>query len=420
MFRMMQLSLVALTALTLPLAAQTKVVRASRMLDVESGRIVRNPVVVIDGERIARVGGKVPRGAEVIDLGDVTILPGLTDMHVHLAYDIGGDWTNRPVREMEGEAALRAAHNARVTLLAGFTTVRDLGASDFVNVSLRRGIEAGLVEGPRVWPSGYSLGITGGHCDVTGFIPGVLETGPEQGVGDGPDMLVRAERYQIKHGAKVIKICATAGVLSFEGSVGAQQLSIEEMKAIVDEANRHGMKVAAHAHGTEGIKAAVRAGVTSIEHGSMLDDEAIQLMKEHGTYLVPTTYLVDAIDLDALPAPIRAKAETVLPRARESLKRAIAAGVKIAFGTDAAVYPHGDNAREFAVLVERGMSPIDAIRSATTVAAELLGVDDRGKIVAGRLADLVAVPGNPLEEIRALEHVVFVMKGGKVFKMEKM
>jgi imidazolonepropionase-like amidohydrolase len=253
---------------------------------------------------------------------------------------------------------------------------------------------------------------------VTGFAPGVLELTPKDGVADGPWEVVQAVRYQIKHGAEVIKTCATAGVLSLEGPVGAQQYSYEELKAMVDEAARHGVKVAAHAHGADGIKAAVRAGVASIEHGSTLDEEAIALMKEHGTYLVPTTYLVDRINLAVLPPLVRAKAETILPIARESLKRAIAAGVKIAFGTDAGVFPHGENAKEFAVYVKQGMSPLEALRSATLHAADLLGKKDRGVIEAARLADLVAVPGDPVRDITATERVSWVMLGGKVV-MEK-
>lgn len=395
-------------------AAQTTVVRAARMLDVVRGEMVTNPVVVIDGSRIVRVGGAVPAGATVIDLGAVTLLPGFIDAHTHLSYDISGDWVNRPVRALSGEAALRGAHNASLTLRAGFTTVRDVGSGSFVDVALMRAIDQGLVEGPRIIPAGHSLGITGGHCDVTGYIPGVLELGPEEGVADGVDGVLRAVRYQIKHGAKVIKICATAGVLSFEGPVGAQQFSEEEMRAIVEEAARHGLKVAAHAHGAEGIKAAVRAGVASIEHGSLLDDEGIQLMKERGTYLVPTTHLADVIALDQLPPPIRAKAEYVLPLAKANLRKAIAAGVKIAFGTDAAVYPHGDNAKEFAALVDRGMTPLEALRAGTVRAADLLGTPDRGAIAPGMLADLVAVRGDPLADIRATEQIAFVMKGGAV------
>lgn len=394
--------------------AQTTVIRADRMLDVASGRIVSGATVTVQDGRIVAVGGNVPRSAEVIDLGDVTLVPGLTDVHTHLSSDLEGDWNNRAVRETGADAALRAARNARITLLAGFTTVRDM--SGFPGVALMRAIDRGFVDGPRIYPGANSLGITGGHCDVTGYAPGIVETDFEDGVGDGTSGVLRAARYQIKHGAKFIKICATAGVLSFEGPVGAQQFSFDEMEAIVQEAGRHGMHVAAHAHGTEGINAAVRAGVRSIEHGSMLTDESIALMLERGTYLVPTTYLVGAIDMGALPPPIRQKAETILPLAVESVKRAVRAGVKIAFGTDAAVYPHGDNAKEFGVLVERGMTPIDALRSATVNAADLLGYEDRGQIAPGFLADIIAVPGNPLEDIRVMEDVRFVMKGGVVYK----
>lgn len=398
-----------------PAVGQTSVVRADRLLDVVSGRIVSPAVVVVDNGRITRVGGGVPGGAEVIDLGDVTLVPGLTDLHTHLSADIEGDWTNRAVRETDADAALRGARNARRTLMAGFTTVRDM--SGFAGVALKRAIDNGFVPGPRIFAGAYPLSITGGHCDVTGFAPGILETDFEGGVADGPFGMLRAARYQIKHGAQFIKICATAGVLSFEGPVGAQQFTEEEMQVVAEEAARHGMHVAAHAHGTEGINAAVRAGVRTIEHGSMLTDESIQLMLEHGTYLVPTTYLVGAIDLDALPPPIRQKAETIIPLAVESVRRAIRAGVPIAYGTDAGVFPHGDNGKEFAVLVDRGMTPIDAIRSATTTAAEILGAEDRGQIAQGFVADMVAVTGNPLERIADIENVVFVMKDGEVFRM---
>lgn len=398
-------------------AATPIVIRAARMLDVVTGRMVADPAVVVEGRTITAVNpDRLPAGAEILDLGDMTLLPGFIDLHTHLAYDIGGDWVTRPVTETPADVAFRAAKNARTTLLAGFTTVRDVGSSGFADVALGKAVDAGFVPGPRVFPSGHALGITGGHCDVTGFAPGILEMGPEQGIADGPDEVLKAVRYQIKHGVKSIKICATAGVLSFEESVGAQQFSEEEMRVIVEEAARHGMGVAAHAHGTVGINAAVRAGVASIEHGSLLDAESIRLMKENGTFLVPTTYLVDAIDLAALPPGIREKTEYILPRARENLRAAIREGVKIGFGTDAAVYPHGDNAREFAVLVGLGMSPLEALRSATVRATELLRVSDRGVVEAGRLADIIAVPGNPLEDISVTERVGFVMKGGEVFK----
>jgi imidazolonepropionase-like amidohydrolase len=401
----------------LPTAGQTTVVHAARMLDVERGTIVHDVAVSVEGGHIVAIGhGPPAEGVTVIDLGDVTLLPGLMDAHTHLGYDLEGDWVNRPVKETPADIALRAARNARLTLHAGFTTVRDVGSGGFADVALMRAIDRGFVEGPHVIPAGHALGITGGHCDLTGFAPGIAETGPEEGIADGPEGVLRALRYQVKHGAHVIKFCATAGVLSFEGPVGAQQFSDEEMRTIVEEATRHGLKVAAHAHGTEGIKAAVRAGVSSIDHGSMLDDEAVRLMVEHGTYLVPTSYLASVIDVDALPPPIRSKAEFVLPRARESLGKAIASGVKIAYGTDAGVFPHGDNGKEFAVLVERGMTPIEAIRTATVYAADLLGVADRGRIAEGMRADLVAVRGDPLDDVRVLEDVVFVMKSGTVFR----
>ena len=396
-------------------APQPTVIRAARMLDLTAGRIVANPVIVVESDKISAVNpSSPPANARVVDLGDVTLLPGFMDLHTHLVGEISAASFIQPVTLTESDLAFNATANARKTLMAGFTTVRDFGGQ--VTVALSKAVDRGTVVGPRVVPSRESLGITGGHCDVTGFAPGILEQDPKGGVADGPWAVVQAVRYQIKHGAQVIKTCATAGVLSMEGPVGAQQYSEEELKAMVDEAARHGIKVAAHAHGTEGIKAAVRAGVASIEHGSMLDEEAIALMKQHGTYLVPTTYLVDRINLPVLPPLVRRKAETVLPLARESLKRAIAAGVKIAFGTDAGVYPHGENAKEFAVLVKQGMSPLDALRSATVNAADLLGVTDRGRIAAGKLADLVAVPGDPLRDITATERVSWVMQAGKIVK----
>ena len=401
-------------------SSERTVVGAARMLDVRSGAIIQNATVLVEKDRIKTVGiTEIPPEAQTIQLGDVTLLPGLIDTHTHLSKDLDREAFSRIVTEGPADYALRGSRNARRTLLAGFTTVRDVGSFDFVDVSLMRAVEKGLIEGPWIIPAGHALSITGGHCDVTGYAPGVRELGPESGVADGKEALLRAVRYQIKQGAKVIKTCATAGVLSFEGPVGAQQFSEEELRVIVSEAQRHGLKVAAHAHGTEGILASVRAGVASIEHGSVLNDEAIHLMKERGTYLVPTTYLADAIDLDVLPPHIRAKAEGLLPIAKESLRRAIRAGVPIAFGTDAGVYPHGDNAKEFAALVKAGMTPLEAIRAATLYATDLLGLSDRGVIEAGRLADLVAVPGNPLADVKVLEDVRFVMHGGRIVKQPK-
>jgi imidazolonepropionase-like amidohydrolase len=416
--------LATLLAASMPASAQTPagpapaapvVLRAARMLDVTTGQIVPNARIVVEGRRISAVNpSSVPSGARVIDLGDVTLLPGFIDAHTHLAGEISPDMRLLPVTETEVDAAYKAAKNGRTTLLAGFTTVRDFGRS--VTVALGKAVERGDVVSPHVVPSRDALGITGGHCDVTGYAPGVLEHGPQDGVANGPWEVVEAVRYQIKHGAQVIKTCATAGVLSMEGPVGAQQYTYEELKAMVDEASRHGIKVAAHAHGTEGIKAAVRAGVASIEHGSLLDDEAIAMMKERGTYLVPTTYLVDRINLAVLPPLVRQKAESIMPQARESVRKAIAQKVKIAFGTDAGVFPHGENAKEFGVYVRLGMAPADAIRTGTVNAADLLGLDDRGTLATGKLADIIAVPGDPLQDITATERVVFVMQAGKVVK----
>lgn len=380
--------------------------------------MLRDVAVVVTGDRITSVNpGSTPANATILNLGDVTLLPGFIDLHTHLAGEVSANSYIEPVTQTAVDAAFKAVRFGRATVMAGFTTVRDFGAE--VTVALGKAVDRGDVLAPRVVPSRYALGITGGHCDVTGYAPGILDRGVEQGIANGPWAVIEAVRHQIKHGAQVIKTCATAGVLSMEGPVGAQQYTYEEMKAMVDEAARHDVRVAAHAHGTEGIKAAVRAGVATIEHGSMLDDEAMNLMKERGTFLVPTTYLVDRINLAVLPPLIRRKAETVLPLARESLRRAIAAGVRIAFGTDAGVYPHGENAKEFAVLVRLGMKPIDALRSATIVASEALGKNDRGEIGAGKLADLVAVPGDPLADITATERVQWVMLGGKVIRDQR-
>jgi imidazolonepropionase-like amidohydrolase len=395
------------------------VVRAAQMLDVRAGKLLADPQIVVSGrtiQSVGKAGDPVPAGAQVIDLGERTLVPGLMDMHTHLTFSIEGDWVNQPVHEAAADAALHGAHNARITLLAGFTTVRDLGSSDFVDVALMKAVERGEIDGPWIFPAGNPIGITGGHADVTGFAPGILEQTTGQGIADGPDECVKAVRTQIKYGAKVIKCMATAGVLSFDATVGAQQLSGAELKAIVDEAARHGVKVAAHAHGRDGILAAVRAGVASIEHGSVLDDVVIDEMLAHGTFLVPTYYLQQRLDLSKLPELLRHKAETIFALKDESMHKAIARGVKIAFGTDAAVYPHGENAHELACYVRLGMQPADALRTATLDAAELLGVDDRGEIAPGKLADLIAVSGDPLADVRRLESVEWVMHGGRVVR----
>ena len=391
------------------------VLRAARLLDVETGEMHTNAVIVVEDGVITAVNpDPVPDVMHDMDLGDVTLLPGFIDAHTHLAGEISATSFTDAVTRTEAYGAINAVRFGAITVRAGFTTVRDFGGD--VTVELGKAAERGVIDAPRVIPSRYPLGITGGHCDVTGFAPGIREGGPEEGVADGPWEVVEAVRYQIKHGAKVIKTCATAGVLSMEGPVGAQQYSLEELTAIVEEAARHGVKVAAHAHGSEGVLAAVRAGVASIEHGSILTDEIMDLMIEKGTYLVPTTYLADRIPLDELPAPVRAKAEEILPVMRVSLQRAIDRGVPIAFGTDAGVFPHGENAGEFGIYVGMGMSELDALRTATIHAADLLGTPDRGRLAEGMLADIIAVPGNPLDDIEVTKDVQFVMLGGRVIK----
>jgi len=395
------------------------VIRAARLLDVEAGKLISPAVVVVKGERIEAVSAAAaPPEARAIDLGDVTILPGLIDAHTHLTLDVyEKDWLLRTFTEGGPEMTLRGARNARLTLAAGFTTVRDMGSAYFADTALAKAIDAGWVEGPRMIASGYAVGITGGHADYTGFSPGILEVGPKQGVADGVDDLLEAVRYQMKHGARVIKIMATGGVMGFEASYSNQQLSDEELRAIIEEVKRQGVKVAAHAYGPEGILAAVRAGVSSVEHGIGISDETLALMEQKGIYLVPTAYVFSGgVGYDVLPPEILAKAKAVDAAAQESHRRAFRSRVKIAFGTDAGCFPHGQNAKEFVTLVEWGMRPLDAIRAATLNAAGLLGVSDRAVIAPGKLADIIAVPGNPLEDVMRLQQVCFVMKGGVVIK----
>ncbi|ELX13623.1 amidohydrolase family 1 protein [Janthinobacterium sp. HH01] len=393
-------------------------VKAAHMLDVRSGALIDNAVVLISGERITAAGSKlaIPAGAQVIDLGNKTLLPGLIDMHTHLTGD-PQDAGYSIIAKSIPRSTLTGAKNARLTLQAGFTTVRDVGADAYTDIGLRDAINDGDVPGPRIAASGPPLGITGGHCDDTMHAPEYKLT--SLGVADGVDEALKVTRRNIKYGADVIKICATGGVLSFGDDPRTSQYTLEELKAIISDAHRLGRKAAAHAHGGDGIKLAVLAGVDSIEHGSYIDDEGIKLMKEHKTWLVPTLYLGDWLIENAeaikLPKPLLDKAKVVLPMARVNIGRAIKAGVPIAFGTDAAVYPHGLNAREFGVLVKLGMTPIQAIRTATVNASELLGWTDRvGTIEAGKFADLIAVDGEPLKDVKTLESVLWVMKGGAV------
>ena len=410
----------ALLAAGVAQAEGVTVIRAASYVDIADGKVVTPAVIVVAGGLITDVNpARPPEDAAVVDLPGLTLLPGMIDVHTHLSYEIGPGWTLQPVTWTIGELALRSGKNARKTLMAGFTTVRDLGSSGFVDVATMNAIERGDIIGPRIIPVGHAISTTGGHCDTTGYAPGIAERDYRGGVADGVEEVLKAVRYQIKHGAKAIKICATAGVLSFEGPAGAQQYSFEELKAAADEAHRHGLKIAAHAHGTDGIIAAARAGIDSIEHNSIMTREAAEIIRKNGAWVTPNMYLIEAVDLDALPPAIRAKAEYVSPISVDSFKLALGMGLKIDFGTDAGVYPHGDNARELAARVRHGMSPVEAIRSATMYSAEALGKPDRGQIKPGLLADLIAVRGNPVEDVSILQDVPFVMKGGVVYKPGK-
>jgi imidazolonepropionase-like amidohydrolase len=398
-------------------------VRAARMIDVRQGRVVENPVVLVEGDRITAAGPNlnVPAGVEVVDLGGATLLPGLIDCHTHITGQ-PGNYYEDIFRRSPIDYAVVAHVYARRTLEAGFTTVRDLGSGEFIDVALRNAVNAGTLPGPRIQAATLAIGATGGHADLSGFSP-YLKFGGFSGIADGEAEIRKAVRFQVKNGADVIKLVATAGVLSEEESVGAPQYTQEEMNAAVDEARMWGRKVAAHAHGAEGIKRAVRGGVASVEHGSFLDEEGIRLMKERGTYLVADVYNDDYILAEfarlGYPPKIIEKERLVGRTQRENFQKAVRAGVKVAYGTDAGVYPHGWNAKQFAHMVRWGMTPMQAIQAATANAADLLGWSDRvGSIEPGRLADLVAVPSDPLADVTVLERVGFVMKGGEVYKNE--
>jgi imidazolonepropionase-like amidohydrolase len=416
--------LALLLCLATSLSAQHVVVlKAARLFDGASNDVVTNAVVVVEGTRIKAIGGAIPAGAEVIDLGDVTLLPGFIDAHTHLSFQSGENYYREYFEGLmrhPGEQALLASTYARKTLEAGVTTVRDLGSSEYIDVSLRNAIAAGYIAGPRMLVAVHPIGATGGHGDSDAYPPslGIPQQGAIDGICSGADECRSAVRYQVKYGADVIKVMMSGGVLSLADSVDLPQMTREEITAIVSEAHQWGRKVAAHCHGDAAAKVAIAAGVDSIEHGTFLQPDTLALMREKGTYLVPTLIAAESIKprLEQFPQAIATKARAAIAARDATFRNALKAGVKIAFGTDSAVSRHGQNAHEFALITGLGMAPAAALRT-TAASAALLGVDDRlGTLAAGKLADIVAVPGNPLADITATERVSFVMKEGAVVK----
>ena len=398
-------------------------IRAGRLIDGRGGPPISNAIILIDGDRITAVGPglAVPANARVIDLSRFTVLPGFIDAHTHVTSQ-PRDYYEDIFRKSPIDVAITAHVYAKRTLEAGFTTIRDVGSAEFIDIALRNAINRGDIPGPRIQAATLTVGSTGGHGDLSGFSP-YLKFGTFSGVADGVDDIRKLVRFEVKNGADVIKMIASAGVLSEEESVGAPQYSQEEMNAVVEEAAMWGRKVAAHAHGAEAIKRAIKAGVASVEHASLIDDEGIRLARERGTYLVMDIYNDDYIMAEykrlGFPQKILDKEARVGRLQRESFRRAVQAGVKLAFGTDAGVYPHGWNGKQFAKEVEFGLTPMQAIQTATVNAADLLGWSDKvGSVQPGRFADLVAVSGDPLADIHELERVSFVMKGGVVYKQK--
>lgn len=406
----------------------TVAIHAARVIDGTGAAPIVNGVVVVTDDKIVAVGTeanvKVPAGARRVDLGDATIMPGFIDAHVHLVGRELGDpgEAEQATRDAPGLSAIIGVSNARKTLMAGFTTVRNVGAPNFDDVSLRHAIEMGYVPGPRMRTAAHSIGITGGHCDENGYKPGLFDGDFKTGIADGPEQVRAAVRYQAKYGADVIKTCATGGVLSDGDAVGVPQYTYEELKAMVDEATKLERKVAAHAHGAEGIKIATRAGVASIEHGSFLDDEGAKLMAEHHTYLVPTYSAGEAVEKAVKAGILKGQRAEKGLAAAAAMKHAGDAArkynVMFALGTDAGVGAHGTNGHEFTLMAQwGGLTPMQSIVAGTLNGARLLGWDDKlGTLAAGKLADVVAVPGDPLKDITAMERASFVMKNGVIYK----
>jgi imidazolonepropionase-like amidohydrolase len=404
-----------------PVAADTVIVTADRVLDVVAARVIEHPQITITDGRITSVGApdaSTLSSARRVNLSGMTLLPGLIDMHVHLTVDprFSG---YRGLEFTDNFWTVIGVANAKRTLEAGFTTVRNVGSDNFDDVALKQGIEQGYVPGPRIVPATYAIGATGGHCDDTAFPPSI--TTPATNIADGPQNIRATVRKLRKYGAEVIKFCGTGGVLSKTDTVGGQQYDLTEMKALVDEAHMLGLKVAVHAHGTSGIKDALRAGVDTIEHASLADDEAFALAKQHGAYFSMDIYDDDYILAEGAKNGMfeesLAKERMVGRKQRETFRAAVKAGVKMIFGTDAGVYPHGDNAKQFVTMVTWGMTPMQAIQAATVTAAEALGRSgDVGAIAVGRYGDLIAVKGDPLADIAILQSVAFVMKGGEVVR----
>lgn len=413
-------------------ADQPIVLKAARMFDGKSNALVQNAVVIIEGDKIVDAGSNLPTpdGAQVIDLGDATLSPGFMDAHTHLTADFSGNYSERRLQELDmnvSEQAIIATTHARATVEAGFTTVRDLGSRsvssrEFVDVSLRNSINKGVIVGPRMLVATKGIGATGGHFDPTsGFRDFLFGREPDytDGIADGPDEIRKTVRFEVKNGADVIKAAVSGGVLSLVDEVDTPQLTPAEMAALVDESHRLRKKVAVHCHGDEAAREAIEAGVDSIEHGSFMKPETLTMMKKKGTFLTPTLMASEWImgKLDNYPSALQAKAKAATAARSEMFHNAIKMGIKISFGTDAAVFPHGQNAKEFKLMVDLGMTPIDALKSATANDAELLGIGQKvGTLEKGKLADIIAMPGDPTSDITATERVSFVMREGKIIR----